>query len=144
MYDWAEINVACGPEEVAHFLLRAKIWSSCEDGSLQLCDPKQVARPLLKTYYRALTGNGVNAQQYTYATMLEHVSIGLLASAAKLVDRLEELRLEHGLGPTPFGAPRWILESLRTNLSLLNFVYPETQKKAKRKNGVATMQNKEA
>jgi hypothetical protein len=54
--------------------------------------------------------------------MLEHVSLGILGSAAKLVTHLEKLRAAHPLGPEPFGAPRWVLEELKTRLSLLNLL----------------------
>eukprot|EP01047_Picozoa_sp_COSAG01_P045653 COSAG01_NODE_4224_length_5226_cov_4.995514_2_plen_532_part_00 len=60
LFDWAEINVGCGPEELAHFLLRARIWA-CDDAgnNARLCEPKQVARPLLQRYYKVLTRSGV-------------------------------------------------------------------------------------
>jgi hypothetical protein len=60
LFDWAEINVGCGPEELAHFLLRARIWARDGAGNnARLCDPKQVARPLLQRYYKVLTRSGV-------------------------------------------------------------------------------------
>ena len=76
--------------------------------------------------------------------MLEHVSLGVLGSAVRLVQHLEKLRAAHPLGeatwlalifwrswanvccsaagPEPFGAPRWVLEGLRTRISLLNLL----------------------
>jgi hypothetical protein len=85
---------------------------------------KDVASPLLERYYRSLTssGRGVPTSTYPYSMMLEHVSLGILGSAAKLVTHLEKLRAAHPLGPEPFGAPRWVLEELKTRLSLLNLL----------------------
>jgi hypothetical protein len=79
---------------------------------------------LLEQYYRSLTatGRGVPPSTYSYSIMLEHVSLGILGSAAKLVTHLEKLRAAHPLGPEPFGAPRWLLEDLKTRLSLLNLI----------------------
>ena len=79
---------------------------------------------LLERYYRSLTANGrgVPPSTYSYSLMLEHVSLGILGSAAKWVTHLEKLRAAHPLGPEPFGAPRWLLEDLKTRLSLLNLI----------------------
>ena len=121
LFDWAEVNLGSGPEELAHLLLRCRIWVPAEgDGGAEsggqgsgsgprLCAPKEAARPLLDRYYRVLTRNGVNAADYPYEAMKEHVCLGLLTSAAKLVDRLDQMRAAHPLGPEPFGAPRWLL-----------------------------------
>lgn len=113
-----------GPEELAHFLLRSRIWAPADNdgatdmemasggygcGGARLCTPKEVARPLLECYYRVLTRNGVDSTEYPYELMKDHVCLGLLTSAAKLVDRLDELRAAHPIGPESFGAPRWLL-----------------------------------
>ena len=88
------------------------------------CPVKEVAGTLLQRYYNSLTstGRGVPPSTYPYSLLLEHVSLGILASAAKLVTHLEKLRAAHPIGPEPFGAPRWVLEDLKTRLSLLNLI----------------------
>ena len=102
---------------MGHFLVRSIFYTDGE-GAERLA-PKEVAGQLLELYYRVLTRNGVVrrrsptalprcadrpcvrvqlAPTYPYNVMLEHVSLGVLGSAVRLVQHLEELRAAHPLG----------------------------------------------
>ena len=103
---------------MGHFLVRSSFYTDGE-GAERLA-PKEVAGQLLELYYRVITRNGVVrrrlhlrcravladrlcvrvqlAPTYPYNVMLEHVSLGVLGSAVRLVQHLEELRAAHPLG----------------------------------------------
>ena len=155
IFDWAEINVSSGAEEMAHFLLRSRFYdyddsagegsgspqgqgagAGSGSGALRRFKAKEVTGVLLERYYRTLTasGRGVPTSKYSYNLMLEHVSLGIMGSCAKLVTHLEKLRADHleALAvpggrdnddvDVVFGSPRWVLEELKTRLSLLNLL----------------------
>ena len=127
VYDWAEINLVSGPEEVANFVLRSRIWAprggqqgeaGGGGGAARLCVKKEVIKPILQQYYWSLTRHGVSKASYPFEQLQEHVCLGMLGSAATLVKHMEELKAQHPIGPTPFGCPRWLLEKLKEVLSL--------------------------